>query len=278
MRRKRKLNNFTYMVAVYIIMLLSISIGYSFLNTDLSLYTKANISKNALYDYEYSYTIGEIWGNYVYPLNVTVTYLGLDNINSWKAYIYVPSDSYINENGCIMASSCIINGNILTVTSPKNYNHNLSTNSSLQFSVHLATNSPNYVSDFKLIGMSFYSNEIDIENPPEEDISFIDYELKETGGWGTVTTYEFTITNNSDVKSIGSWKINYLFPVGSTITSCWDARYSYDDETGILSLYNPEWPESILPKTTHVAHLHVDTKKESGFIPDELTFAASTFE
>ena len=276
MKYKRKKNNFTYMVAIYFIMLLSISIGYSFSNTDLTIQGTTKLAKSASYNYEYSYTVGGIWGNYVYPIDATVKYLGTDNITSWKAYVYVPSDSYIEENGCILASSCEINGNILTISSPSDYNNNLVTNSTLYFSIHLVTNSSTYASDFKIIGMNFYSGDIDIDNPSQEDLSFISYELKATGGWGTVTTYEFVITNNSIIKTVSNWKINYAFPIGSTISSCWDARYSYNSDTGVLSLSNPLWPVSLLPLTFQTAYIHVDTTKDIGYMPKEVGFSATT--
>ncbi len=271
--KKRKKNNFTYMIALYIIMLVTISTAYSFLNTDLSLKGKAGFSKSASYNYSYKYVLDNKWGNYTYQISSTITYLGQNDITSWKAYVYVPVASIVN--GCYNALSCTINGNIMTVTSPTNYNHNLSTNSTLVFSFQLTTNTPTYFEEYRIIGMSFYSGAITDDPNPDTSLDFVSNTLSITGGWNKVTTYKYVVTNNSSTKSLAKWSIDITFPKNSTVTAFWGGTYTYDKKTGIIIVSNPSWPLTLAPGQTEVVEFYVDTGLATGYMPRVGTFTAT---
>jgi len=271
--KRRKKNNFTYMIALYIIMLVTISTAYSFLNTDLSLKGKTGFSKSASYNYSYNYKLDSKWGSYTYQISSTVTYLGQDDITSWKAYVYVPVASVVN--GCYNALSCTISGNVMTVTSPTNYNHNLSTNSTLVFSFQLSTNVSTYFEEYRIIGMSFYSGSITDDPNPDVSLDFVSHTLVITGGWGNVTTYKYTVTNNSTTKSLSHWEIDITFPARSKISTLWGGTYSYDKKTGILVISNSSWPLTLGPGETEVVEFYVDVGVPAGYTPTVGTFIAT---
>lgn len=271
--KKRKKNNFTYMIALYIIMLVSISTAYSFLNTDLTLKGKSSFAKSASYNYNYSYKLDNNWGSYTYQISSTVTYLGQNDITSWKAYVYVPVASVVN--GCYNALSCTINGNVMTVSSPTNYNHNLSPNSTLIFTFQLTTNISTYFEEYRIIGMSFYSGAITDDPNPDTSLDFISNTLSITGGWGNVTTYKYTVTNNSTTKSLAKWAIDITFPRNSIITSFWGGTYLYDRKTGIITISNPSWPLTLAPGQTEVVEFYVDTRVATGYMPTVGTFTGT---
>jgi|GEM_PF-3456272 len=263
--KKRKKNNFTYMIALYIIMLVTISTAYSFLNTDLSLKGKTGFSKSASYNYSYKYTLDSKWGTYSYQISSTVTYLGQEDITSWKAYVYVPVASIVN--GCYNALSCSINGNVMTVTSPTNYNHNLSTNSTLVFSFQLTTNSSTYFEEYRIIGMNFFSGSI-IEDPnPPANLDFVSHELSITGGAAKATNYKYVVTNNSSNLSLSNWEVKMTYPAGSRIYNFSGGTYSYDRKTGILTISNPSSPPTLGPTQTQIVQFSVDIGIATGYMP-----------
>lgn len=271
--KRRKKNNFTYMIALYIIMLVTISTAYSFLNTDLSLKGKAGLSRIASYNYSYTYKLDSKWGSYTYQISSTVTYLGQSDITSWKAYVYVPVASVVN--GCYNALSCTISGNVMTVTSPTNYNHNLSTNSTLVFSFQLTTNSSTYFEEYRILGMNFFTGSI-IEDPnPPVNLDFVSHTLSITGGAGKVTNYKYVVTNNSDTISLSHWEVPITFPIGSRLSNFFGGTYSYDKKIGILLISNPSVPLTLGPKQTETVTFNMDVGVATGYMPTVGTFTAT---
>jgi hypothetical protein len=271
--KRRKKNNFTYMIALYIIMLVSISTAYSFLNTDLSLKGTSGFAKSASYNYSYKYTLDSKWGTYTYQISSTVTYLGQNDITSWKAYVFVPLASVVN--GCYDALSCTINGNVMTVTSPTSYNHNLSPNSTLIFSFQLTTNSPTYFEEYRIIGMNFYSGSIIIDPNPGAELDFVSHTLSITGGSGKVTNYEYVVTNNSDILSLSHWEVPITFPTFSKLSNFYGGTYTYDKKIGIITISNPSSPITLGPKQTTTVTFSMDVGVPTGYMPTVGTFSGT---
>lgn len=278
--KKNKRNNFVIFSIAYIVILLTISTAYSFLNTDLSMHATAGISTEND-NYETDYFLQAKWddgSSYWYHYVPTLTYLGSKETLGWKLYIEVPYDTEIV--GCWNASSCVVSGEVLTISNT-NYNQKLSpTNSSVTPSFQMKTSKSDYT--LKIIGASFDNensdnitvgniddnNETnDDESPTVKTVSYITPELSVTGGWGNVSTYIFKVTNTSSDITLSSWTAKLVFPPNSTISSLWGGEYSYDEASGILTLHGPSWASSLSPNSSVEVNIFMTTEYPAGYVP-----------
>lgn len=173
------------LMIIYFIIILSISIAYSFCNEQLSLSGKVTIKTESKNDYDYTVIANNSWqsnGYYYYQYTITINYLGEQNINSWKIYIDTPFDAIID--GCYGVGECYIENSVLKMNNA-HYNGKLNKNNksfSIGFQFH--TSSPNY--DLIINNILFYkkNQNIDDENnsnndKDDESKSNIENEIKE---------------------------------------------------------------------------------------------------
>ena len=285
--KKNKRNNFVIFGIAYIVILLTISTAYSFLNTDLSMRATAGISTETD-NYETDYFLQAKWNDsssYWYHYVPTLTYLGSKETIGWKLYVEVPYDTEIV--GCWNASSCVVSGEVLTISNAS-YNQKLSpTNSSVTPSFQMKTSKSDYT--LKIIGASFDDENSDniavgnIDNNSDEattveTVNYIVPELNVTGGWGNVSTYVFKVTNTSSDVSLSSWTAKLVFPSNSTISSLWGGEYSYDEASGILTLHGPSWAPTLNPNSSVEVNVFMTTEYPAGYVPKAESFTAKTNE
>ena len=289
--KKNKKNYFVITTVLFFIALLTISTAYSFLNADLSLsgtVTTGSYGFNFNGDYEISYVMDNNWnssGSTYYHITPTLVYEGDDETFEWKLYIRVPFDTEIV--GCWSASSCVVEGEILTITSA---DHNAvlnKTNQSASPSFQMKTNNANYT--FNAIGATFSTKTTTInvnnDGPTTIDervddkertvVDYIDPIFSSTGGWGTTSTYKLNVTNNSD-NTLYFWEADILFPPNSSVNTLWGGGYKYDAATGILSIEGPSWSQSLAPHQSVEVNVYMDTGQAAPYTPTLGKFRATT--
>ena len=137
-KKKNKLNKFVIIGSIYFITLLTISITYSFFNTDLSM--KAKVQKlNDKNNSEYILVSSKkVDGAYLYHYIVNFKYNGVKKVLGWKYHIKIPYDTEVL--GCYNAESCTVNGEILTVINDQNNGILEPNNQNAAFSFKIKTN------------------------------------------------------------------------------------------------------------------------------------------
>lgn len=290
--KKNKKNYFVITTVLFIMTLLTISTAYSFLNADLSLSSTVTIGSynSNQFDgtYQIKYIIEGKWNvndATVYHVTPTLIYEGDEETVGWKLFIKVPYDTEIV--GCWNASSCTVEGEVLTITSI-DYNERLNKeNTSASPGFQMKTNNNKY--EFQAIGATFSTktstiniddkgpNVIDERVDDKERISvdYINPVLSNTGGWGNISTYVLKVTNNSD-NTIHFWESDILFPQNSNIDTIWGGEHTYDASTGILTLAGPSWAPSINPHQSIEVNVYMNTNQPAPYTPTLGKFRATT--
>lgn len=265
--KKNKLSIYHKIGIIYVIILLTISTAYSFLNEDLSLKTTTSMKgTNTNYKVEITQISKTDYnGIYYYEYNVIITYLGNETTTGWNTYIEVPYTTQVT--GCYNANSCNIEGQTLTVTNA-DYNANLSpSNTSASFNLRIETDESDY--SLKVLDVQFKTNSQPIDPDPEPDPdpdnpdnpdkpskepTIVDY-LKASyvlqNDWGTRQWYVLTIENTSDTVTIASWTATFKVTSDDTMTNAniWGGTYSYDEASGIITVSGPSWSPSLAPSS-----------------------------
>lgn len=263
MKKKSKFHSFIIICIFYLIILLTISVAYSFFNVDLSPKIETGSSKKEA-SYKTSYILQEKKkekNSYFYHFIPTLTYLEAPPTNEWKLYIKVPFDTEIV--GCYHASSCIIEGETLTITNLASNSKLTQKNNSITMGFKMKTNQSNY--KFQVIGAKFSSllsdsNKLDTSSSKNiEKTTSIIPKLSITGGWNKLTTYKFEVENHSNNITLTSWSAKFVFPENTTINSIWGGSYQYDASSGILTIQSPDWDYGLSPSKTTEINMHITT-------------------
>lgn len=265
--KKNKSNNYMLIGIIYVVMLLTISTAYSFLNEDLSINTSASISLDGN-NYIIDNTIiskEEIDGIYYYDYDIVLTYTGEEVTTGWEIYIQIPFDSEITE--CYNASSCVVEGETLTITNDSTNGILSPNNTSTTLSFKFKTSNPDYI--FNVLGTNFLTEynatELDITN----DSNNLNLYTIETSNklltilydWGTTKEYLFTVNNITDT-TIQSWTAKIYIPNSYTINTISNATWSYDATTNILTMSGSEL-DSMIPQSTNLEiNINVTTSTE----------------
>ena len=265
--KKNKSSNYMLIGIIYVIIILTISTAYSFLNENLSITTTASIPQsgddyiidNILIKKE---VIDDIT---YYSYDVVLTYTKEKTTTGWETYIKIPFDSEVIE--CYNASSCTVEGETLTI---KNNTSNAilsPTNTSTTFSYRFKTSNSTY--DFTTLGVKFLTDGEFIEqdtydnsnNPDIPSIKNINSGIQIYYDWGVTKQYLFAINNNSDYI-ISSWTTKIYVPNDFTINALWSATWNYDETTSILTMSGPSWNPKILANTKFEVNMNVSTPIE----------------
>lgn len=262
--KKNKISIYMLLGIVYTILLLTISTAYSFLNEDLSMNATASLVKQ---EKNYQVEITEIskskTGNInYYEYNVIITYLGTETTTGWETYIKVPYTTQVE--GCYNASSCSIEGEVLTVTNA-DYNGSLSpNNTSTSFNIRLAMEDDDYSLNildvkFKTSGTTPNPDPTPDPDPDPGDVSYIyiTYEMK--NDWGSRQWHVLNIKNTSETETITSWTVTFKVTSKDTMTNAnlWGGNYTYDEENGIITVTGPSWAPTLPPGGTAEVNLQV---------------------
>lgn len=263
MKKRNKFHNFIIISIFYLMILLIIRITYSFFNVDFSPKIKTGNSKKSS-SYKTSYILQQKKkeeNSYLYHFIPTLTYLGTSITDGWKLYVKVPFDTEII--GCYHASTCIVEGETLTITNLANNKKLTQKNNSITMGFKMKTNQANY--KFEVIGASFSSELSDSnrqDNSPTKNIektTLITPKLSITGGWDKLTTYKFEVENHSNNITLISWNAKFIFPENTTINSIWGGSYQYDTSSRTLTIQNPDWDDTLSPTKTTEVNMHITT-------------------
>lgn len=280
MKKKNKFHKFIMIGILYFIILLTISVAYSFFDDDLSPKTKSGNSTNSN-SYKTSYILQEKKkekNSYYYHFVPTLTYLEDEQTNGWKLYIKVPFDTEII--GCYNASSCMVEGETLTITNLSSNKELTPKDNSVTMGFKMKVNQPNY--QFQVIGASFSKELSDpqkTENSLNENIiesDLITPTLTITGGWGKLSTYILKVVNNSSNITLTSWSAEITFPKDSIINSLWGGTYKYDSSSGVLTIQGPDWEPSLSPYNSATVNMHITTPNSYPYTPTVLKFTGVT--
>ncbi len=291
-RKKNKPNSFVIIGIIYFVILLTISTAYSFFNTDLSIKATTGVSSD---NYNSDYILVAKWNNggegaHFYHYTVNFEYSGVEPTTGWRYYIKVPYDTEVF--GCFDADSCIVEGEVLTITNNMNNRVLSPNNKTASFSFQIKTNNNDY--DFKALGAYFITdttndfgnNGSTIKpdepiNPNDPTIQLVDYltpTLKVTGGWDKTTTYVFNVANTSNSTTINSWSARINFPIGSEVSSLWGGEYEFNSDTGELTLHAPAWSPTLPPSSNTEINIYMKTPEDSPYIPTVVGFRGVTVD
>ena len=289
--KKNKSNKFVIIIIVYFITFLTISTAYSFLNADLSLSSSVTIGSTQITNnskYTIDYIVDSRWqsnGANYYHITPTVEYDGDETTTGWKLFVKVPYDTEIV--GCWSASTCVVEGEILTITSAPHNSKLNKDNTTATPSFQMKTNEANY--EFRATGITFETktssidktdegtstNNTTVQDEHRTTVDYIKSTLNITGGWGNITTYILKITNESN-NTIQFWDADITFPIGSSINALWGGENKYDEKTGVLSLEGPSWSPSLGPNGSIEVNIYMDTGNPTPYRPTLGKFKATT--
>lgn len=233
MTHKKK--NIKLIFAIFIISLLTMSIGYSVLSEKLSLTGTAKLkveSDSNSYDIDYSLTSWAA-GKTQYQFNpITLTYNGTEDVTTWDMIIEVPDDSTVEA--CWNARCKIENGKLIIGNSDNNAN--IKPNQSItDFGFQIATSMTNY--ELNVEQANFYT--ATNPNPNERIITEgIEIEYSKNGGWPSgdkfVSQMYINITNSTEYN-FNYWELKIKRPNNSTIKALWGASYVEKEDTIVIT-------------------------------------------
>ena len=277
MKKKNKLNNFV-IISIYFTILLTISIAYSFFNTNLSIKTAAKLTGD---NNNSEYILVAAWeanGAYYYHYTVNFNYTDTTPTIGWKYYIKIPYDTEVV--GCFSAASCDVNGEVLTITNDQTNRVLSPDNQTASFSFQIKTNRKDYT--FETIGTHFITDSTNVFDEKDNTINklnIVDYlnpTLNITGGFGNTTTYLLKVTNSSDSIDINTWSAKIKFPSNSHIESLWGGEYEYDEKNGELTIHPPLWNPILNKNSTQEVNIYMKTPYENPYTPTIIGFNATT--
>lgn len=274
-RKKNKLN-ITFMIVIYIMILLFISVAYSFFNDSLSIRGKVSFGSTVASDYNYQYSFESSWpvdNMYIHTIDSTLSYTGNENVTGWVLNLWVPSNTEVT--GCFNASSCIVNNNTLRITNAP-YNGNLNINNpTVVIRTQIKIESSTY--DLKLLSVNFIKdNTIVIPNPPDEEyIDNINTTVTLVSDWDTKKYYTIDITNNSAIDLM-DFEMKLKIPDDGVISSIWGVDYINVDST--LTVTSPSHNKELKVGSTIQANIMYDslTLKENKM--EIISFVGTTAE
>lgn len=264
--KKNKSSNYMLIGIIYVIIVLTISTAYSFLNENLSITATASIPQSGDdYIIDSRPVLEEVIdGVYYYSYDVVLTYTKEKPTTGWEVYIKIPFDSEVIE--CYNASSCTVEGETLTIKNDTSNAVLSPTNTSTTFSFKFKTSNSTYT--FTTLGVKFFTDEGTIEpepdNPDKPDIPStinVNSGIQILYDWGASKQYVFAINNNTD-SVISSWTTKIHVPSNYTINALWSATWNYDAETSILTMSGPSWDPTIPANAKFEVNMNVSTPTE----------------
>lgn len=276
--KKNKTSKYMIIGIVYIIILLSISVAYSFLNEDLSLKATAGIPQNGTnYIIDYTEILNQTKNSITsYGYDVILTYLGENTTTGWEVYIKIPYDTEVTE--CYNASSCTVEGEVLTIKSDTTNSILSPDNNSTSFRIKFKTSKSDYT--FEVTGVKFMEENGESTTNAENNttdiptIEYINANYSTLYNWGSSKQYTFKVENTSDTVTIHSWSATFNIPNDATINSLWGGEKLYDEVTRILTISGPTWSPSLSPKSS--AEINMIINSSSGTPPTALDFVGIT--
>lgn len=250
--KKNKISNYMIIGISYIVILLTISTAYSFLNEDLSLKVTIGIPQSGK-DYTINSTeiLNKTESNIsYYGYDLILTYLGKNPTTGWEVYLKIPFDTEVTE--CYQASSCTVEGNVLTIKNDT-YNGELSlNNTSTSFGIKFKTSKTDYLLD--IIGVKFIEKNAESSKEPviaEPNITTVEYikaSYTTLYDRGSSKQYTLKIENTSNDSTIHSWTTTFHIPFDASISSLWGGEKNYDEAIRLLTISGPAWSPSLPPK------------------------------
>lgn len=278
MRKIRKKNkyNITFMIVIYIMILLFITVAYSFFNDILRIKGESSLGSTVAKDYNYQYSFESSWqvdNMYIHTIDSTLTYTGNENVTGWIINLWVPTNTEVT--GCFNASSCIVDRNTLRITN-ESYNGTLNINNpTVVIRTQIKIESSTY--DLKLLSVNFIKNgTIVIPNPPDETLlDNISNSINLVSDWDTKKYYTIDITNNSNID-LTDFEMKVKIPDDATISSIWGVDYINVD--GTLTLTSPSHNKGLKKGSSLQANIMYDslTLKENKM--EIISFIGTTSE
>lgn len=285
-KAKNKTISFKTIIIIFIVVLCSISIGYSLLYKRLSIVGKGELvisddpTKTGI---EFTYNL-EPWYNgkvFYWNCNGKLTNLTTDTVENWKLIIDVPED--VTEIQCWSVKCSVSNGKAIFEGSDST---DLAANASISFGFQLSSSltgewEPN---NYTVTGTNTPTPSPSPTTSPSpsptptptpttsptpdpgtnEDIVVA---VKLGDPWQSGDYYvrdcSYTITNNSDT-AISSWKFKMSVPDGTSIVAAWDMNYVEAD--GYIIFSNGQWNGSVDVGKTVSLNFQLKSK-EKDFTP-----------
>lgn len=264
-RNSDKNNLIFRIIIVFVMIVCSISTGYSLLSTTLSVTGKGNLviaeeSDDLKVEYELSSWFNA--GIYYYQIKATITNMTTETIDGWEIVVPVPSDVTDDtlKDNCWTAY-CTVKDGYLHITNGE-YNGTLSASGgSTSFGFIISTSDDTWsFSDYTINGEKPTPSPSVSPSPsesPDPSVSPSPSESPEPTDEVNVTLvktsdgeYEgyyykqYTVTvNNSTTASTTSWKFDLIVPSGTSVAGLWNVNYIEKD--GVITISNGEWNGTI---------------------------------
>lgn len=233
---------------MFVILIISITIGYALLEEKVQITGKANIKigeDNNLEKYIVTYSIENKWfsnGLFYYNIKINIFNNSNETLDGWKVSITVPQNSKLE--GYYNVNAIIQNNNIIFEN--VDYNSQILSNQSISFSFIISTTEENYKPGNIIINGSKPNNPELPEEPEGEKKANI--EINRMSGWqgedGYFYQYTIKIINVSNVQ-INSWQFEIDIEEDTRIEQAWNTNYNQvgtivtfknSDYNGIISV------------------------------------------
>lgn len=248
--RRRKTNVRIFLLIVFCLSLILISIGYSVLKQKVNIFGTATIIKKEEEnkDYLVTYVIQNKWftnGRYYYELIFTLLNNTQTTLDGWEINVKAPKDvnivTYSNVN-CEVKGSQIVFSNVT-------YNAQIPGKQSVSFELQLSTSDPYYEPTDITINGSNVIPPID-PIPPEEQEREVEIRFQEDNTWSSESyeyyQYSVVIKNVSEV-AIHSWQFELGFDQESYIEQIWNGLATQQGNT--ITLQNSTYNGMIQPNS-----------------------------
>lgn len=270
MRKIKKNKNFNVwkIIIIFIISTLTISVGYSLLQQNLSVEGTANLITEEKDDKEFSnknlkltyedktwYNNGQTYYQYDFKL----TNIGQEKVENWKIVIDIPSDiKYVGG----WSANYKIEGTKLTITG-MSYNNTLNAGNEITFGLQISMSENNFkISKVNLNGDVIENNPTPnpdpdpTPNPDPDPDPGVESDIKvvftKGSSWGVsgeyYTQYDIKLTNDTD-SDISDWSFSFELPTGATISNYWN--FNYVNKDGIVTV-TPSDNNKTLAKNTSI--------------------------
>lgn len=266
-RRGRRITSITTIMAIFIAIICSISVGYSLLSEELSITGKGNliVPESADGKFSISYVLNNRWysqGRYFYDYTIIVENLTETDVNGWTIVLNVPNDA-ADISGWNSTSQLETNKIIFTNV---DYNSIISSHLTVNFGFQISTADADLtLSKGTINGLRF---EIITENNEEEpttpEVEPISVTLTNVSGWGDQSGYikqiTYTLENKSD-SDIISWKFDLVVPNETSVYASWSMAYIQKEN--VITFSNVEWNKNIPAKGKTEVSVQLKSKTQN---------------
>lgn len=255
--KKDKTISLNKITIIFVVAILFIGVGYSYLSQSLDVTGTANIVVDSECTTKENINVthtSNSWysnGSYYYQFDFVIENQNDSDLSDWRLQMSVPSDFNLSAAYTTTGS---IDESTLTLI-PKDYNSTIPAGTSITVSFQCTTSTAEFEPQGIRVNNQLTSCEniayiepddpddpiIDPDDPTDEPISdkHITYEVESSNGWQSGSTfvkqYNFRVTNTSS-KNITSWYFYVDIPEGASITQNWGCEYINQD--GLLKISN----------------------------------------